>query len=97
MEKGTVVEKGRSGSVLATERRYFQGHRRTLRRRHPGKFLLIKNKTVHGAFDTEEEAVVAGVKKFPGPSASFLVRSVDQVEDPVLYSPSLALAPEARL
>lgn len=60
--------------ILAKEKAYLVANQTELASRYPGKFLLIKEETVYGAFDTYEEGVVNGTKKFgAGP---FLVRSV---------------------
>ena len=65
---------------LATEKTYLRKNLDELASAHPGKFLLIKGDQVHGAFETYEQGVVEGAKRFgAGP---FLVRSVLQPDDP---------------
>ena len=76
--------------TLTAERAYLKKNQERLRRRYPGKFLLIKGSRVHGAYDTREAGVLAGVRRFPDARA-FLVRSVDQPEDPVVSNPALSL------
>ena len=76
--------------TLADERTYLKENLEKLRRRYPGKYLLIKGAKVHGAYDSREAGVLAGVRRFPDARA-FLVRSVDQPEDPVVSNPALSL------
>ena len=58
---------------LAIEKAFLLDNLDELSADHPGKYLLIKGKAVHGAFETFEQGVVAGTTKFgAGP---FLVRS----------------------
>lgn len=65
--------------ILAKEKAYLAAHQAELIVQHPGKFLLIKEETVHGAFETYERGVVEGATLFgAGP---FLVRSVSAVAD----------------
>ena len=65
--------------ILATEKAFLKANQATLAAEHPGKFLLIKGKTVHGAYQTYDEGVIEGTKLFAvGP---FLVRSVTSVDD----------------
>ena len=66
--------------ILATEKAYLTANQITLAAQYPGKFLLIKDDAVHGAFETYEQGVKKGVELFgAGP---FLVRSVVAVHDP---------------
>lgn len=64
---------------LATEKAYLKANQAALAEKYPGKFLLIKGETVHGAYQTYDEGVIEGTKLFDiGP---FLVRSVASVDD----------------
>ncbi len=64
---------------LAKEKAYLVANLVALSADHPGKFLLIKGEAVHGAFETYEQGVVAGTKRFGvGP---FLVRLVSHPGD----------------
>lgn len=76
--------------ILTVERDYLRDNHDRLRRRYPGKYLLIKGTKVYGAYDTREAGVVAGVTRFPDARA-FLVRSVDQPEDALVSNPALSL------
>ena len=70
---------------LAKEKAFLKEHQAELGVEHPGKYLLIKNESVQGAFETYEEGVNAGVLLFgAGP---FLVRSILQPDD--LEAPSI--------
>lgn len=64
---------------LATEKAFLQENQEPLSAQHPGKYLLIKGAEVHGAYETYDQGVIAGVQKFgAGP---FLVRSVLKPHD----------------
>lgn len=65
--------------ILAKEKAYLVANQVDLAADHPGKFLLIKDEAVHGAFETYEEGVIAGIKKFS--AGPFLVRLVSHPED----------------
>lgn len=75
---------------LATEKTYLREHQAELKDLYLSRYLLIKGKAVHGAFETYEQGVVAGTQKFgAGP---FLVRSAAHPEDAeVLNIPALSL------
>ncbi len=65
---------------LATEKAFLKQNQAMLAERHPGRYLLIEGERVHGAFETYEQGVSAGVRQFgAGP---FLVRSVLEPDDP---------------
>lgn len=64
---------------LVKEKKFLKKNQIELAGKHPGKYLLIKDDKVHGAFETYEEGVSAGVLLFgAGP---FLVRSVLHPDD----------------
>lgn len=65
--------------ILATEKTYLVNNNKELSATFPGKYLLIKGEEVHGAFETFEQGVIAGVQIFG--SGPFLVRLVSQLED----------------
>ncbi|MXX34084.1 MAG: hypothetical protein F4107_12290 [Gemmatimonadetes bacterium] len=85
------MSKNREPELLDTEVQYLQENHRSLRQKYPGKVLLIKGNEVLGAYDSEEEAALAGVELFPEPGARFLVRSVNRIEDPKIGNPALVL------
>ena len=71
--------------LLAIEKAYLKANQANLAEQYPGKFLLIKEEAVHGAFETYEQGVFAGTEMLgAGP---FLVRSVLQPDD--LEAPSI--------
>lgn len=76
--------------TLARERTYLRNNHEKIRKKYPGKYLLIKGDRVHAAFASETEALDEGFRRFPT-ARSFLVRHVDQVEDPVFSNPALSL------
>ena len=64
---------------LAKEKTYLKENQAELAIQHPGKYLLIKDDEVHGAFETYEQGVSGGAGLFgAGP---FLVRSVLRPDD----------------
>ena len=64
---------------LQQEKDYLKSHQEKLAKLYPGKYLLIKGETVHGAFETYDQGITEGAKLFgAGP---FLVRSVLQPND----------------
>lgn len=65
---------------LRREKRFLLANIESLAVAHPGKYLLIQGDAVHGAFETFEAGVTAGLGMFP--ATAFLVRSVLQPEDP---------------
>lgn len=74
--------------MLDVERAYFESTRAELEARFPGRFVLIKDQEVIGAFNTIQEALTEGTRRFG--LNSFLVR---QVGVPVqgISVPALAL------
>ncbi len=76
--------------ILSSEKTYLKANHEELSKEYPGKYLLIKGESVHGAYETLEEGVTEGAKLFgTGP---FLVRSVlrpDDSESPSI--PALAV------
>ena len=74
--------------MLEQERKYFKAHRAELLKAHPGKFALVKNKTLIGIFDSPGEALAEGARRFG--KDSFLVRRI-QEKDPTIYLPALTL------
>jgi len=74
--------------MLDTEREYFEQNRESLLRTFPGKFVVVKEQTVLGAFDSMNEALAAGAKEWG--MTSFLVRRTDQTPEDVSI-PALAL------
>ena len=64
---------------LAKEKAFLQENQEALAAQHPGKYLLIKDAEVHGAYETYDQGVAAGVRKFA--AGPFLVRSVQHPDD----------------
>jgi hypothetical protein len=74
--------------MLDTERQYFEQHREELLQQFPGKFLVIKDQQVCGAFDTITDALTLGSRDFG--TSSFLVRRTDQQPEAISI-PALTL------
>jgi uncharacterized protein (DUF1330 family) len=50
--------------VLNTEFKYYQKHQQELVEKYNGKFLIIKDEKIEGAFSTQLEAYIEAKKKF---------------------------------
>ena len=74
--------------VLELELEYYHTHLDELLEESPGKFALIKADKLIGAFDTNEEALSEGARRFG--LESFLVRKITRVEEKVVI-PALTL------
>ncbi len=74
--------------MLERERAYFdrlQPHFLTV---FPGRFVLIKGEELISSYDTFEDALQEGAKRFG--SGSFLIRRVDQISEEISI-PALAV------
>ena len=65
--------------ILSREKIYLKENHEVLLKEYPGKYLLIKGASVHGAYETLEEGVTEGAKLFG--TDPFLVRSVLRPDD----------------
>jgi len=74
--------------MLEKERRLFEQHRAEWLKQHHGQFVLIKGEELIGVFNTQQEALVEGARRFG--TESFLVRQVEESEQ-LVYIPSLTL------
>lgn len=73
--------------LLAVEIAFLLDNIDDLRAKYPGRYLLIKERQVHGDFETYDEAVDAGIERFQrGP---FLVRSVDDPDPEPFVLPNI--------
>jgi hypothetical protein len=62
--------------MLDIERQYFQDHQEELLKAYPGKFVVIREQRVVGAFDGLADALSVGAKEFG--LTPFLVRRTDE-------------------
>jgi len=74
--------------MLDVERTYFNENREELLRMFPGKFVVVKEQRMLGAFESIQEALGAGAREFG--MTPFLVRRTDQVPENVSI-PALTL------
>ena len=74
--------------MLDKERKYFETQRADWLKKHPGKFVLVKDEELIGVFNTQQEALIEGARRFG--TDSFLVRQVEESEQ-VVYIPALTL------
>ncbi|MBM4170165.1 MAG: hypothetical protein FJ215_13565 [Ignavibacteria bacterium] len=74
--------------MLDKERKYFEAHRAEWLKTHPSKFVLVKDEELIGVFETQQEALVEGARRFG--TDSFLVRQVEESEQ-IVYIPALTL------
>lgn len=75
--------------MLELERKYFSDHRAELLARYPGKFVLIKGEEIVGTYNTIEEALAEGARRFG--LDPFLVRQVTEADEKEINIPALAL------
>ncbi len=73
---------------LEKEIAYFEANRNKLARMHKGQYVLIHGANLEGHFDTQDEAIMKGVRRFG--SGPFLVRNVDH-DEPAFSNPALAI------
>jgi hypothetical protein len=74
--------------MLDKERKFFAEKRSELQTRYPDKFVVVKDEEVIGAFNTIEEALSEGARRFG--LQSFLVRHVTDSEE-TINIPALTL------
>lgn len=74
--------------ALDTELEYFEEHRAEWVEHHAGKFALVKAKTLHGVYDTQEAAYAEGVATFG--IEPFLIKQI-LPEDEVHHLPAYHL------
>lgn len=75
--------------MLEKERQYFDENKAKLIAAHSGKFVLVKDAELIGAFNTIEEAISEGARRFG--LSSFLVRQVTPDPAPDINIPALNL------
>jgi hypothetical protein len=67
--------------MLEQERKFFEENRALWLTKFPGRFVLIKGSELLGTFDTIDEALAEGARRFG--LESFLARRVEQVEQEI--------------
>jgi hypothetical protein len=67
--------------MLEQERQYYAEHLAEWLAQHPGKFVLIKGSELLGIFNTIEEALAEGARRFA--LEPFLVRRVQKDQEEV--------------
>jgi hypothetical protein len=76
--------------MLDAERKTFVDRHGELLAEHSGKFVVIKGDQLIGAFDTIDNALVEGARRFG--LQPFLVRQVTQTVSDTVDIPALTLA-----
>ena len=76
--------------ILQEEVDHFLANQEQLARKYAGQHIIVKGQRVIGACDTMDEAIEKGLKETTG---DFLVRHVDELEDPVTFMPTRIEAP----
>jgi hypothetical protein len=74
--------------MLEQERRFYDEQLEEWLSRYAGRFVLVKDGELIGTFDTVEEALAEGARRFG--LSSFLVRRVER-EQPEVKIPALTL------
>lgn len=74
--------------MLDKERKYYEEHRAEWLSKYPDKIVLVKGEELIGTFDTLDDAMSEGARRFG--LDSFLVRCVEESEEAVSI-PALTL------
>jgi hypothetical protein len=65
--------------VLENEQAYFEAHKSEIRKKYPGKRIVISGNGITGAYDTDGEAYAEAVKTMvPG---TFMIKPVTQTDE----------------
>lgn len=75
--------------MLEKERKYFSEHHADLLSRYPGKFALVKDDELIGTFNTIEEALAEGARRFG--LQALLVRQIAATEEKEINIPALTI------
>ena len=75
-------------TMLDTERQFYSDNLAKWLGQYPGKFVLVKDQELIGTFDTDEDALTEGARRFG--LKPFLVRRVQERQEEVNV-PALAL------
>ncbi|HXL79644.1 MAG TPA: DUF5678 domain-containing protein [Pyrinomonadaceae bacterium] len=75
--------------MLDKERQYFADHLAELLSQHLGQFVVVKDDELIGAFNTIEEALAEGARRFG--LKPFLVRQVSAADEKEINIPALTL------
>ena len=75
--------------MLEKERKYFSEHLAELISQHSGKFVVIRDDELIGTFNTIEDALAEGARRFG--LTPFLVRQVTAAEVKQMDIPALSL------
>jgi hypothetical protein len=76
------------GLMLEQERLFYEERLQEWLPRHAGRWVLVKDRELFGVFDTIEDALAEGARRFG--LRPFLVRRVEQ-EQPEVRVPALSL------
>ncbi len=74
--------------MLEQERQFYDEHLQEWLQKYHNRFVLVKGRELIGTFDTNEEALTEGARRFG--LDSFLVRRVEE-KQPLVDIPALAL------
>lgn len=77
-------------TALEKEFRYYLAHRDELIKEYTGKFIVIKDEKVIGAFDSEIEAIEKTTKKHP--LGTFLVQKAEFGSETQVFHSRVAVA-----
>jgi hypothetical protein len=75
--------------MLESEQKYFDEHKDELVEKYLDRFVLIKGEELVGVFNTVEEAISEGARRFG--LSSFMVRQVSKEAEAEVYIPALSL------
>lgn len=83
-----MTEHEKNEVELKQERDFYEANKAEYLRLYKGKFVLIRDKELHGSFDSFDAAYNAGVDKFG--NAPMLIRRVEE-QDPTENIPAYYL------
>jgi len=73
--------------VLDPELETYERHRSDLLAAHSGKWVLIRGNEVAGTFDTQNDAIAEGYRRFG--NVPFLVKQILAIETPAFFTSNL--------
>jgi len=73
--------------ILGTELETYERNKEELLKKYSGKFVLIKDTRIIGAFESEKDAINTGIKMFG--NTPFLVKKIESVEQTQNFTSNL--------
>ena len=71
-------------AILGAELEYFEEKKAELLGESAGRFVLVKEREIHGTFDTKHDAIARAYEKFG--NEPFLVKEIVEIESVVTFT-----------